>query len=212
MADSWLTAASGVAACGGGTRDPSKRWSSGRGGEADAGIIRAGRDHSCNPPDWREGCGICGKGYVHFSSACVARKHSQTASGLQINPESGAYTDKVCPAPWLQLNRLHLRDETACIIAKERGDYAEHGVTESAAVQDVRWFGRLRRGVRLQVDAHQLRTGVIASLQTHLVLHELLPCRHDSRRAVATRADPAFLVAHEHAAREAALAVLARGL
>src|SRR5262249_25114425 len=31
---------------------------------AELRIIRAGRNHSCNPPDWREGCGICALGCV----------------------------------------------------------------------------------------------------------------------------------------------------
>jgi hypothetical protein len=43
---------------------------------------------------------------------------------------------------------------------------------------------RLRRGVRLQVDAHHLGAGISAGLQSHLVLDELLPNRHRCRRPV----------------------------
>ena len=50
----------------------------------------------------------------------------------------------------------------SCVV-EERGDHAEHGVTEAADVQDVVAVRGLRRRVRLQVDADQLRACAVAA-------------------------------------------------
>jgi hypothetical protein len=78
----------------------------------------------------------------------------------------------------LQFNRLHLGERSGSFIAEERGDYTKDGIAEAADVQDVRTVRRLRRRVRLQVDAHQLRACVVASLQADRVLDEISPRRH----------------------------------
>ena len=109
----------------------------------------------------------------------------------------------------LQRNRLNFRDEAVGVVVQERGDHAEHGVTEAADVQDVATL----RGLRLQVDADQLRSCKTLTLQANLILHEPLPLGQHARRAVGTRCerplliDPALAVAHQHAARELAVPV-----
>ena len=84
----------------------------------------------------------------------------------------------------------------------------EHRVTEAADVQDVVTLRSLRRTVRLDVDADQLRIGDAESL---LVLDELLPLGHHARRTVPTSTNPALVVAHQHAGRKLSLAKLRVG-
>ena len=66
----------------------------------------------------------------------------------------------------LQLDGLDLGHEAAGVAAQERRHDAEHGVTEAADVQDVFPLRSLRRCVRLQVDADQLRPVVTQPLLT----------------------------------------------
>ena len=63
----------------------------------------------------------------------------------------------------LHLHRLHLCDEPTGVIAEERRNHAEHGIPEAADVQNVRPIRRLRRGVRLEVDALQIRSAAFGS-------------------------------------------------
>ena len=113
----------------------------------------------------------------------------------------------------LQRDRFDFRDEAGGVVVQERGDHAEHGVTEAADVQDVTPLRGLRRRVRLQVDADQLRSRKARALQANLILYELLPLGQHARRAVGTGRErlllvyPAFAVAHLHAARELAVPV-----
>ena len=113
----------------------------------------------------------------------------------------------------LQRNRLDFRDEAGGVVVQERGDHAEHGVTEAADVQDVTPIRGLRRRVGLQVDADQFLPRKALTLQANLILNEPLPLGHDARRAAGTGrerlllAHPAFAVAHLHAARELAVPV-----
>jgi hypothetical protein len=78
------------------------------------------------------------------------------------------------PLSWLQLNRLNLSNKASNVFAEERSNHTKYRIAEATNVQNIRPVRRLRRGVRLQVDAHQLGAGVLASLQTDLVLYELL--------------------------------------
>ncbi len=57
----------------------------------------------------------------------------------------------------------------------------EHGVTEAADIQDVVALGSLRRTVRLDVDADQLRR---TDVQTLLVRYESLPLGQYARRTL----------------------------
>jgi len=66
----------------------------------------------------------------------------------------------------LQLDGFDFGHEPAGVAAQERGHNAEHGVTEAADVQDVFPLRSLRRCVRLQVDAHELRSVATQPLLT----------------------------------------------
>ena len=73
-------------------------------------------------------------------------------------------TERHRPVPLeLQLNRLHLCDEPADVVAEEQGNHTKHRVTEAADIQDDTPIRRLRRGVRLQVEADQLRAAAFGS-------------------------------------------------
>ena len=57
---------------------------------------------------------------------------------------------------WYDKRARETGDEPGGIVREVRGDDVEHGVTEAADVQDVVALRRLRRSIRLQVDADQL--------------------------------------------------------
>jgi hypothetical protein len=61
----------------------------------------------------------------------------------------------------LQFDRLNFGDESLVVVGEERTDHVEHGVTEATDVHDVSSLACLNRLVRLQVDADQLRIGVL---------------------------------------------------
>jgi hypothetical protein len=112
-----------------------------------------------------------------------------------------------------QPNRFHLRHEAVAIGFHERRDHFEHGITEAADVQDVASLWCLRGGAGLNVDADQLGASDVATLECHLVLHELLPLRHHAGVLACTidaspaLVDPALVIAHQHHASKLALAV-----
>ncbi len=113
----------------------------------------------------------------------------------------------------LKLDRLHFRHKPICVVTQVSSDNIEHRVTEATDVQDVAPFRSLRRSVRLNVDADQLRSLDVSALEPNLILHELLPFGHYACRAVCTvrertvGVDPALVVADQHAARKLSLAV-----
>ena len=75
----------------------------------------------------------------------------------------------------LKLDRFHRCYKAVRVVANGRSDNIEHSVTEATDVQDVAPFRSLRRSVRLDIDADQLRTVGVSTRQPNLILHELLP-------------------------------------
>ena len=113
----------------------------------------------------------------------------------------------------LKINRLHFCHKPIRVVTQVRSDNVEHGVTEATDVQDVAPLRSLRRSVRLNVDADQLRSLDVSTLEPNLILHELLPFNHNARRAGCTvrertvGVDPALVVADQNTAGKFAIAV-----
>jgi hypothetical protein len=70
----------------------------------------------------------------------------------------------------LQRDRFNLINKPLHVVREERRDHLKHRVTEAADVQYVMPLRRLRRRVRLQVDADQLRPNRLVIGQLPLIV------------------------------------------